>query len=146
MRIRILIFNWCVSVSGLLFNAVPDPEFYLMRMRIQVTKMIRIPIHKHCLWVKNGNQSRICGCFLLGQFFVFKEVYGYFLTDCHYLEDIFGLVPPFIIFFEEKSLMVKCAIRIWFLVTTVYTTFLGTWPNFFTNLVNTLVVLFFLHF
>ncbi len=40
-----------------------DPDSYLMRMRIQVPKMMRIRIHKHCLWVKNGNPTRICCCF-----------------------------------------------------------------------------------
>jgi hypothetical protein len=27
------------------FDVNPDPDFYLMRMRIQVTKMMRIRIH-----------------------------------------------------------------------------------------------------
>ncbi len=50
MRIRILIFQ---------FDA--DPDFYLMRMRIQVTKIMRIHVDLDPL------ANRVLSCYLFGE-------------------------------------------------------------------------------
>jgi hypothetical protein len=87
--------NWCGSGSWFLFDA--DPDFYLMRIRIQVTKMMRIhtdPDRDPRHWTE-GEKNVVDLIWRRGELRVFPTFSNLSINPARRFEDRISLVPMF---------------------------------------------------